>query len=1068
LKQIETLFGVGTLIGLPDEALLDLFIGGSVEDSEAAFLAVVERHGPMVLQVCRQILGNSHDAEDASQATFLVLARKARTIRRMDSVASWLYGVASRIAARARVDAARRRRHERESMEKAMAMKLVDQGDRSETWPELYEELGRLPERLRLPIVLFHLEGLSYEQMARQFGCPVRTVQSRLARARERLRSRLARRGVGPAGILLAAALVPNAVSAAVSTAWKQSTVKAAVHYVAGGTSAAMVPAAVAALAQGALRAMILNRLKSAAMVAILVGVVAGGAGVLARPSPPNPLARGDQPVPEPRGDRYRVTMAGGATIEVVAVSRFPTGPKTWWQPDGTPLVEPFADPLPAQINAHEQEVRAIVVRVAGLAAEDTLKWLPTHDGSYWGGRPTKDDKKLPGMDVYVASFRRDRQTCAVEVRLAAGSWKTEASDPGHGGHGMVIDGHKYDFGKARAYQGGTSMAVAHNLVNMDIRLVAVDLQGKEHPANYSGGPGAILSVIDAEFHRLPPDQIREFRVQSRPFERAQIKDIALQPRPAGKSTTKAAAPSPAAGPPLASSEVDPNADTDGDGLSDYQEIHKYQTDPKKLSTADDGIPDGDWQRRREFTYTIRSVVKVMPPVNLECLSDDYQDARVLSRGSNFVELEVIHYPLNSNADAIRSNSDWRRDTQVMKDYLRPGTTTNWDAVMQRDLVAALKSAGIAPDQLDDRELVNQVSRWLFANSKFTNMFCTHYVHYPEGRAAIYPGIEAKFESDKGNHAWRTQEQLEHELFGRSMFAYRTHGSCTSSAIYLTTVLRAVGIPTRMVLGIPLVDANDSAQMAMVRDKITHHRVRCTLLLGLSSATGYANHTFNEVVVGGRWVRLNYTTLGQNSLDANTMGLLTHVNTFNDLSEVPLAATWGKRYALGERDAVFRYGNPYRCEEVSDHFGKYARVENPSIKEHRAITISRAYWADAADAPDMIKQAKPWSRDDGSGHLLIHGEEWFDDEPWQQLKIFLQAAGKEFLFKAAGHPEVRGQITTGSFTSRSQNLREMEILIPRDEYAKMEPRVEYTLTPRNEVAGYEWKTKRPVTITKPR
>ncbi len=220
--------------------------------------------------------------------------------------------------------------------------------------------------------------------------------------------------------------------------------------------------------------------------------------------------------------------------------------------------------------------------------------------------------------------------------------------------------------------------------------------------------------------------------------------------------------------------------------------------------------------------------------------------------------------------------------------------------------------------------------------------------------------------------------------------------------------------------------------------------------------------------MGGRWVRLNYTTLGQNSLDANTMGLLTHVNTFNDLSEVPLAATWGKRYALGERDAVFRYGNPYRCEELSDHFGKYARVENPLKREHRAITISRAYWADSADAPDMIKQANLRSRNDGSGHLLLHGEEWFDEEPWQQLKIFLQAAGKEFLFKAAGHPEVRGRITTGSFTGGSQNLREMEVLIPRNEYAKMEPGVEYTLTPRNEVAGYEWKTKGRVTIMKPR
>src|SRR5262249_10484856 len=160
----------------------------------------------------------------------------------------------------------------------------------------------------------------------------------------------------------------------------------------------------------------------------------------------------------------------------------------------------------------------------------------------------------------------------------------------------------------------------------------------------------------------------------------------------------------------------------------------------------------------------------------------------------------------------------------------------------------------------------------------------------------------------------------------------------TSSAVYLTTALRALGIPTRMVLGIPLVDGNDSTQMEMVRGAIHHHRVRQTLLSGMSGAQGYANHTFNEVFVGGRWAPLHYNKLGQNPLDASTMGLLTHVNTFNDLSEVPLAATWGKRYALGERDAEFRYSNPYRCVELSDHFGKFARLENSEAKEHRIIT----------------------------------------------------------------------------------------------------------------------------------
>ncbi len=143
---------------------------------------LLERHGPMVLHVCRRILGDRHDAEDASQAVFLVLARQARSIRRTDSVASWLYGVAARVAARARLDAARRRLRERRGAEVMMSIRDVDHGDQdgAEAWSELYQELGRLPERFRLPILLCHLEGLTYEQAAERLGCPVRTVQSRL------------------------------------------------------------------------------------------------------------------------------------------------------------------------------------------------------------------------------------------------------------------------------------------------------------------------------------------------------------------------------------------------------------------------------------------------------------------------------------------------------------------------------------------------------------------------------------------------------------------------------------------------------------------------------------------------------------------------------------------------------------------------------------------------------------------------------------------------------------------------------------------------------------------------
>jgi hypothetical protein len=603
----------------------------------------------------------------------------------------------------------------------------------------------------------------------------------------------------------------------------------------------------------------------------------------------------------------------------------------------------------------------------------------------------------------------------------------------------------------------------------MDRRLVAVDHNGDAHPSFYSSGSSGDKSIvvdqIDAEF-LLPPEQIKEYQVQFRPFEEIQLKGILLNPQSAAKPDTKAEAAPRDVQTPRAPAAIDSNIDTDGDGLSDFQELCKYRTDPHKRSTAGDGVSDGDWQRRREFTYSIRAVVKVMPPMNLECLNDDYQDARVRSRGEKFVELEVIHYPLNTNAAAIGANPSWRRDAESKQEFVRPGITTNWDEAMRRELIEALKRDGIDPEQLEDRELVTQASAWLLANTKYVSMFCTHFMHFPEARPAIYPGLEDRFEREKGDRAWSVDEQLEHELFGRSMFAHRTHGSCTSWAVFLTTALRALGIPTRMVLCIPMADGNDPTQLAMVQKGIHHHRVRRTMLEGLSGAKGYANHTFNEVFVGGRWVRLNYKTLGQNILDGQLMGLLTHVNTFNDLSDVPLAATWGKRYAKGERDAVFRYGNPYRCDEVEDRFGEFARIENPEVREHRTLTITKAYWPDDPQAHPMIKGAKWLFRDDGSKSLLIHAEEWLEAEAGMQYRPFLEAAAREFSLKANGHPDIHARITTSSITSHSRNIHEIELRIPADEYTKMSPGVEYTLTPPSAVRGYEWKTKQPVTITR--
>src|SRR5262249_46205514 len=148
------------------------------------------------LDICRRALGDPHDAEDAFQATFLVLATRARSIRRRKSVASWLYGVALRVARRARADAIRRRAHERRAAEMAGGEVGPEATDDDRDFRALHEEVERLPGNYREAVVLCYLEGLTLEAAAGRLGCPVGTLGVRLMRARERLRTRLTRRGM--------------------------------------------------------------------------------------------------------------------------------------------------------------------------------------------------------------------------------------------------------------------------------------------------------------------------------------------------------------------------------------------------------------------------------------------------------------------------------------------------------------------------------------------------------------------------------------------------------------------------------------------------------------------------------------------------------------------------------------------------------------------------------------------------------------------------------------------------------------------------------------------------------
>jgi RNA polymerase sigma factor (sigma-70 family) len=272
-NEFHTLFRFGVVGDLSDGQLVQRFLTARDGADQSAFRVLVERHGPMVLRVCRDVLGNAHDAQDAFQATFLVLARRAGSVQNADSLGCWLHKVARRVALRARSTAVRRRIHER----RGAAIKAAELGSEvapPESWRELHEEVARLPRRYREAVVLCYLEGLSTEEAAIRIGCPKGTVFSRLSRARERLRGRLDRRGLALPSAMLAAGLAPPS-KAALPAGLLNATVGTAMGFVGRlPTEAALASGTATTLAKEMLSAMTISKLT-------ILGA-AGMAGVLA------------------------------------------------------------------------------------------------------------------------------------------------------------------------------------------------------------------------------------------------------------------------------------------------------------------------------------------------------------------------------------------------------------------------------------------------------------------------------------------------------------------------------------------------------------------------------------------------------------------------------------------------------------------------------------------------------------------------------------------------------------------------------------------------------------------
>jgi RNA polymerase sigma factor (sigma-70 family) len=257
---------------LPDGRLLEDYLK---HRDKTAIAALVGRHGPMVWGVCRRVLGNPHDAEDAFQATFLVLVRRAAAIVPRGMVGNWLYGVAHQTALKARATAAKRQRRERQVKEMPEPAARPEPEPGPDLGPLLDQELARLPDKYRVAVVLCDLEGRTYKEAARRLQIPEGTLSTRLRAARALLTRRLARHGLAVSGGVLATALARQVASAGVPAAVASSTIQAATLVAAGRGAAVVVSARVAALTEGVLKSMYVMKLKTVITALLVAGILA-------------------------------------------------------------------------------------------------------------------------------------------------------------------------------------------------------------------------------------------------------------------------------------------------------------------------------------------------------------------------------------------------------------------------------------------------------------------------------------------------------------------------------------------------------------------------------------------------------------------------------------------------------------------------------------------------------------------------------------------------------------------------------------------------------------------------
>lgn len=334
-------------------------------------------------------------------------------------------------------------------------------------------------------------------------------------------------------------------------------------------------------------------------------------------------------------------------------------------------------------------------------------------------------------------------------------------------------------------------------------------------------------------------------------------------------------------------------SDTDGDGISDYDEVTKYYLNPLSVDSDGDGTPDNDFEERREYTYTIRAIMNVRSPYDIESMNDHFQDVVLISEGSNNLTFQVTFYPeayhIIEEIPLIQV-SDWHVG---LDRFLAPGPVINFDGDMSVDTIE-LFTLGEGTTDLD---AVNNMYKWertverMPGTSDYSSPYPEPFLDLfiTEDDQIIFPDTPQMFSNVQENTNVDTivndiEWQMSHLILGKEMFYNRTQGSCGSIANFHSTVLRSLGIPTRIIQTIPIFARDSYYQKSLLDPILDSARTKLTNRLGY-------NHFLVEAYIGNQWIRINNSSYED---QVELGGAFIKVVSFASWKDVDFAHHWGQ------------------------------------------------------------------------------------------------------------------------------------------------------------------------------